>query len=151
MEAVALPDRIHEAMVAHARSVYPEEGCGLLAVDHRGQIRMAYCLTNAARSSAAFTIDPEEHFGALSHAERHGWDIGGVFHSHPHTPAVPSRTDLTSGLDPEWIHLVVSLADPRRPEVRAWRIRRGRATELEISEVGSQTSGRPGEAGEPGH
>lgn len=127
-----LPDQIRQAMIAHARFAHPDEACGLLAVDQRGSLRMAYCLTNSKRSPVAFTIDPEEHFGAMTHAERRGWAIGGVFHSHPATPAAPSRTDLAADLDPEWLHFIVGLTDPDRPEVRAWRIGHGRAAEVPL-------------------
>lgn len=92
---------------------------------------MAYPLTNAAASPVRFTIAPEEHFGAMCHAEARGWEIGGVFHSHPSGSAVPSPVDLAQPHDPDWFHLVVGLR-PRR-ELRAWRIREGTAVEIGTS------------------
>lgn len=120
--------QISAAIVAHARFEAPNEACGLLALDDAGCITMAYPLTNVAASPVAFTIDPEEHFRALMSAEHRGWSIGGVFHSHPRTPAAPSRTDISGALDPTWVHLIVSLADGVA-DLRAWRIRHGNAVE----------------------
>jgi len=97
----------------------------LLAIDGAGEIREAYCLANAERSATAFTVDPDEHFRVLAEAERRGWAIGGVFHSHPASAAVPSRTDVARSLEPGWLHVIVGRAASATPEVRAWRIEDG--------------------------
>lgn len=124
-----VPGQIHEAMVAHAHFSFPEEACGLLAADSAGRLRMAYCLTNIDRSSVSYTLDPAEHFHALHHAEAQGWELGGVFHSHSHSAAFPSPTDVALALEPLWLYVIVGLADPRRPEVRGFRIRDGKVAE----------------------
>lgn len=134
---VMLPPQIIEAAIAHGRFAYPEEACGLLAVDDGGAVRMAYCLTNVDRSQYRFTVDPSEHYRAMRHAERHGWEIGGVFHSHPFSPAYPSATDVAGALDPTWLYVVVGLAEPHDPEVRAFSIVDG-----EVTEVGGGGFGR---------
>jgi len=121
-------DEITAAMVAHARFTHPEEACGLLATDSTRAIRMVYCLTNVDRSAHRFTVDPAEHFMAMRHAERNGWEIGGAFHSHPSSSAYPSSTDVARALDPEWLYVVVSLVDLDAPVVAWFRIRDGRVT-----------------------
>lgn len=118
-------------MVAHVTATAPEEGCGLLAADAGGEVCHAYCLENVERSPVRFTVDPDGHFVALGHAADRGWDIAGSFHSHPRSAATPSRTDIAGALDPEWVHVIVGLAPPV-PEIRAWRIRQGRAIEEPI-------------------
>lgn len=100
-------------------------------MDAVGRIRMAYPLTNDDASPDRFTIAPEEHFGALTHAENSGWVIGGVFHSHPRGPAVPSAIDLAQPHDPEWIHVLVGFSP--RLEVRTWSFHRGEADEIGIA------------------
>ena len=125
-----LQEEMVDAVIAHARFTYPEEACGLFAVDADGSPRMVYCLTNVERSRTRFTVDPNEHFRAWRHAERNGWDIGGVFHSHPASPPIPSPTDIKGALDPDWFHVIVSLVDPAQPEVRMFSIVDGEAREL---------------------
>ena len=137
---------IRDAMVTHARRCLPEEACGLLAVDETGCIRAAYALTNADHSSTAFTIDPDDHFRALTDAEAMGWRIGGVFHSHPVTAAVPSRTDIAKMLEPGWLHVIVGFADGEQPEVRGWWIEGGVATE-DIPGVASRVASAAEEGG----
>lgn len=130
---VWLPAQIRQAVIAHARFCEPEESCGLLARGVDGQLRMAYCLTNAAHSETAFLLDPTEHFRALSHAERQGWGISGLFHSHVGSPAFPSPTDVAKAPDPDWLYLVVSLAGPQ-PEVHGFRIQNHRVRRVPLGE-----------------
>ena len=129
-----VPTEIRRAMVAHALFCYPEEACGLLAVDGEGRLRMAYCLGNADRSAVTYSLEPEEHFRALRHAEANGWRLGGVFHSHTHSPARPSPTDVAQALEPDWLYMLVSLEDREAPEVRGFWIRDGKVAEEPLAE-----------------
>lgn len=127
---IALVDQVRQALVNHAISCRPEECCGLVATDSDGRIRMVYPLTNSLHSPTRFTIEPTEQFGAVRHAERCGWDIGGVFHSHPEGEAALSPVDVKQPHDPAWFHLVVGLLPD--PHIRAWRITGAEAAELAI-------------------
>ena len=125
------PDQIRQAIESHARWVYPNEACGLIAVDADGDMRMAYCLTNIEDDSSRFTVDPVEHFHAQSHAERCGWQIGGSFHSHPHSVAFPSGQDVAAALDPTWVYVIAGPVTDAIP-VRGFRIRAGAVSEIEF-------------------
>jgi proteasome lid subunit RPN8/RPN11 len=127
--ALQLPRQIRQAMLAHAAFCHPFEACGLIAFDDRGKARFVYALTNRARSSSRYLVDPTEHFRAIQHAESLGWTIGGAFHSHPEGPAIPSPVDVAEARDPLWVYLVTA-AD----EVRAWSID-GRTTEVPVEVV----------------
>ena len=122
-----LPTQIRTAIEQHGRFCFPDEACGLVAGDDDDPLQMAFCLTNTDRSGSSFTIDPDEHFGALRHAERRGWRITGSFHSHPRAAAEPSAADITGALDPEWIYLIAGPVEPGPIAVRAFRILDGRA------------------------
>ncbi len=128
-ERVAIPEQIHSAMVAHAEFCLPEEACGLIAFDSHDGPRMVYATTNIDRSRVRFTVSPEEHFGAIHHAEAQGWTIAGSFHSHPDSAAFPSARDVAGALDPEWLYIVVGLSGAA-PDLRGFRIR-----DLIVSEV----------------
>ena len=127
-EMVVMPAQV-QAMIAHAHFCFPEEACGLIAVDDDHAIRMVYATTNMDRSRVSFTVSPREHFGAIQHAERHGWSIAGSFHSHPESAAFPSARDIDGALDPGWLYVIVGLQN-RIPNVRGFRIR-----DYEVSEV----------------
>lgn len=122
---ITVPRQILEAMLVHAENCHPEESCGLLASEG-DVLRMAYPLTNTLRSSTNYTIEPREHIKAIRHAESRGWEISGVFHSHPHSRAYPSPTDIRLAPDPDWLYVVVGIEDRKDPVVRGFRIKHGR-------------------------
>lgn len=126
---VAIPSQISEAMLAHAYSCHPEESCGLMASDAEGRLRMAYPLTNSLHSDTNYTIDPTEHFRALRHAEGCGWEITGVFHSHPHSRAFPSPTDIRLAAEPDWLYVLIGMEDYDAPVIRGFRIVGGKVIE----------------------
>ena len=51
------------------------------------------------------------------------WVLGAIYHSHTHTRAFPSQTDIGLAFYPDALTIIVSLADPNAPEVRAFSIR----------------------------
>jgi proteasome lid subunit RPN8/RPN11 len=116
-------------MVTHCLRAHPEEGCGLLAGDAVGGIvRQCFPTTNAARSARLYTVDSRDLLRADRAAEASGWTIIGVFHSHTHTDAYPSATDIAQAPDPSWHYVLVSLRDTH-PAVRSYRIVDGVVTE----------------------
>lgn len=133
-ERLSIPEQMYSAMVAHAEFCFPEEACGLIAVDGDEALRMVYATTNSDRSRVKFSVSPEEHFGAIRHAERNGWTIAGSFHSHPESTAFPSARDIAGALDPQWLYVVVGMVDGV-PEVRGFRIRGSAVVEIDLVEM----------------
>jgi proteasome lid subunit RPN8/RPN11 len=129
--AVLIPAPMREAMIRHADWCFPEEACGLLAGIPGGPIHMVYPLTNAQRSPVAYTIDPTEHFRALQHAERQGWELVGSFHSHPTSEAYPSATDVAQAPEPNWLHIITGPAT--HPRMRGFRVVARVITEVRLT------------------
>ena len=116
-------------MVGHAYDGLPDEACGLLAgPPGTDRVTTFYPCRNAAGSSRVYTIDPKDHLRADRDAEAKGLEIVGVMHSHTHTDAYPSPTDLAQAPDPAWHYILVSMAD-EAPSVRSYRIVDGNITE----------------------
>lgn len=110
--AAFLSDQFRSEIIEHCLAELPNEGCGLLAVSE-GVVTKVYPTANQEDSPTSYTIPPQEHFEALVDAESHGWEIGGVFHSHPNGPAVMSSTDLEKAVEPDWTYVVVGLRDEK--------------------------------------
>lgn len=124
-----LDQRTWLAVLAHAYDELPFEMCGLLAGPAgTGDVRRFYPCRNAARSARVYTVDPRDHLQADRDAEAAGWEVLGVVHSHTHTPAHPSPTDIAQAPDPGWHYAIVSLADGA-PALRSWRIEGGKTDE----------------------
>lgn len=141
--SVSLPAVIREAIVAHARAEYPNEACGLIVGDGaaaQGGTALRFEATrNKTASPYRYEIHPEDLLRltiATDDADEVFWAI---VHSHTHTPAVPSPTDVGLAFYPEALYMLVSLsedeADPAtgQPSVRAWRILEGEVTEVPLA------------------
>jgi len=124
-----LTDATYTYMVAHALDDLPNEACGLVAAAPGGaKVERLYRCRNAADSSRLYELDPLDHLKADRDAEGRGLEIVGVYHSHTHTDAYPSPTDVNQAPDPSWHYVLVSLKDPE-PVVRSYRIVDGAITE----------------------
>ena len=139
---------IYMEMVAHCLRGLPDEACGLLVGSYGGEeATHLFPTANAAASAMIYQIDPKEMLGIDRAAQALGADIMGVFHSHTHTDAYPSPTDVAQALDPGWHYVLVSLRDTH-PVVRSYRIVEGIITEepVEVPGLGSEAV-----VGESGH
>lgn len=133
---VDLAHGAHAQMVAHAFDGLPDEACGLLAgPPGAATISRFYPSPNLAASSRIYTVDPKEHLRADRDAEDAGLEIVGVMHSHTHTDAYPSPTDVAQAPDPGWHYIIVSLRQDE-PVTRSYRIIDGKISEESIVLVG---------------
>jgi len=118
-------------MIEHCVAAAPLEACGLLAADTLGLAARAYCLTNTDASPVSYTLDPSEHIAALYDAEADGLHLAAVFHSHPAGSPLPSATDVSLALEPEWLYLIVGLAGSE-PALRGFEIVGGVVAEVPL-------------------
>ena len=102
----------------------------------RHRARRPHHRRGAVRQRRAFGAHlhgrPRDMLRVMRAAEARGDDIVGVWHSHTHTDAYPSPTDVRLAVDPSWICVIVSLRDGA-PVLRAYRIRNGAIAEIPIT------------------
>ena len=82
-----------EEMQAYVQRCLPEEACGLLAGSHETVVEVIP-IQNTAHSPSRFRMDPREQVRAFERIEAQGWELLGIFHSHPAGPDHPSATDI---------------------------------------------------------
>ena len=141
--AVDLPPSIRSAIVDLARAEVPNEACGLIVGDalaaDGGRALRFEPTRNKAASPLRYEIDPDDLLRltiATDDADEVFW---GIVHSHTHTPARPSPTDIGLAFYPDALYVLVSLspdeADPATgaPDIRAWRIVEGVVHEVSIA------------------
>ncbi len=127
-----LPLAARERLVAHCVAALPLEGCGLLVGDaSRDVVVEAVGTRNAASSALVYEIEPSEHLRIDRAAESRGLEVLGAFHSHTHTDAWPSPTDVAAALVPSWHWVLVSLRHPDAV-VASFRILGGTITQEEL-------------------
>jgi proteasome lid subunit RPN8/RPN11 len=131
-----LTRRTWAEMVGHAYDGLPDEACGLLAgPPGTNRCTAFYPCRNAAESSRVYTVDPKDHLRADRDAEDRGLEIIGVMHSHTHTEAYPSPTDVAQAPDPGWHYVIVSLR-AEAPTLRSYRIVDEAISEEVVSLIG---------------
>ena len=135
----------YEVVINHCFDGFPDEACGLLAGplgDERaggdrgpslptGEIHSVHPCRNADQSARTYTVDSRDLLRAMRDAEDHGDEIVGVWHSHTHTDAYPSVTDVRQAVDASWLYAIVSLKYGD-PVLRCYRIVDGTIAEVAV-------------------
>jgi proteasome lid subunit RPN8/RPN11 len=113
-----------QAMVAHARSAYPNECCGAMLGSSDGetkQVREAVALENAfaGAQAARYELRPEDLLAADRAARARGMDLIGIYHSHPDCDAYFSKTDLQNSC-PWYSFVVLSIRSGQFEHANSW-------------------------------
>ena len=129
--AVRVRREIISRIREETRMAANQECCGLLA-GRDGIITRILPARNALESATAFEIAPAELFQLMRQIRGEDMEMLGIYHSHPRGENRPSPRDIESAFYSEAAYFIVSpLADAAQP-VRAFSIRDGRFTELQI-------------------
>jgi [CysO sulfur-carrier protein]-S-L-cysteine hydrolase len=139
---VSIPAVMVQQLIDHARAEYPNEACGLIIGDKPapdGGAPLRFEPTrNKSTSPYRYEIHPDDLLRLTIETDDADQAFWGIVHSHTHTAARPSPTDLGLALYPEALYILVSLsegeAEPSAaiPSVRAWRIVDGDVFEVEL-------------------
>ena len=93
-------------MLRHAESARPRECCGVL-VGRDDEILQAVAARNLADDPNRFLLDPADHIAIRRDTRTAGLAVIGFYHSHPHSPAHPSASDLAEASYPDHLYLIV--------------------------------------------
>ncbi len=127
-----IPAQHWQSMLAHITRCIPEEACGLLA-GLKDEVQAVYPVTNVLHRPDRYEMDPAGQVQAFAGMEARGLELVGIYHSHPHGPAVPSPTDLDESYYPEVVYVIWSPDDP--PQI-GWQARGFRLRGRWAEEVG---------------
>ena len=79
------------------------------------------------------SLDGKEQLQVFDLMDADGLELWAIYHSHTHSEAYPSETDIKLAFYPEARYLLLSLADRAAPVLRAFSIVDGVVTEEELS------------------
>lgn len=142
MTLIFRPEQI-QVLKAHAEQTYPEECCGLLLgtsdiTNDLAQVQEVRPVDNtwtevvnpfAASDRATndvskrnrFWIDPQILLIAQRECRDRGWNVLGIYHSHPDHPAVPSERDQQLAWS-GYSYPILSVTAQQVTEVQSWRL-----------------------------
>ena len=123
---MVVPDPVRAELHAHAAEEAPNECCGLIVL--RDGVAERYVRgVNKLASPYRYELEIDP---ALWFLEDEGLELA-VFHSHPETEPIPSRTDRElAGL---WSGRPFLIYGLKLTELRAWRIARDDVEEIELT------------------
>ncbi len=130
MPLALLQDHVDE-MIAHAREDAPNECCGIIAGTSDGRATKLYRAINAEASPYRYSVAAKDLLRIFRDVDDNDETFLVIYHSHTHTEAYPSPTDIRLAAWPDAYYVLVSLAE-EPPVVRAYRILDGVVTEEPI-------------------
>jgi proteasome lid subunit RPN8/RPN11 len=132
-----------QTLHAHAEQQYPEECCGLLLgrsltdkSEESGVQVEAICPAENVWEEQATLEDETERLNGKTHRYRiapdfflrsqtyargNGWDIIGIYHSHPDQAAIPSEWDRQWAW-PEYSYVILSVLQGVVKDVQSWTL-----------------------------
>ena len=159
MSALKISRKILDEMIAHARELDPFECCGLLAGTN-GAVTRHYRITNtvakdaravevfegadvkqlshlsdATKAEVAYFMDPKEMLAAFKDMRQRNLELAVIYHSHTHSPAYPSITDVGLAYYPDAAYLIISLEQKSAPDLRAYWIKDHQVSRAEFQSV----------------
>jgi proteasome lid subunit RPN8/RPN11 len=141
---IELPRPMFDEIVTHAVAELPNEACGVVAGEDGRPVRV-FPMRNAEASPVVYRFDEREQLDVFTEVEEKGWSLLAFFHSHTHTEAYPSPTDLAQAhwgdpvtgeqvpAYPGIRYLILSLKDRQHPRIRAYRFQDVRPVEEDVS------------------
>ena len=129
---IIVPAAVRADMIAHAVAAAPRECCGLLVGDE-WRVDENVRTTNLEPGTTRYVVNPAEHVALLKRLRGGPRDVIGAYHSHPRSTAWPSPSDIADAFSVHFVYVIVSLADPATPAVRAFRIDGSEVIEVTIA------------------
>lgn len=140
VDRLIFPQALRQELLAHAQAGAPAEVCGILG-GRDNVVTHVFPVTNTADGVSAdsgvfrdrvtgqpsggqvavhYYMDPRDQLRVYRELDDLQLDVVAYYHSHTHTEARPSPTDVRLAADLVPHYVLVSLT--HSPSVRAWRI-----------------------------
>ncbi len=130
---------LYKEIVEQGLREFPNECCGLIAAVE-GAPTKGFPMTNADASPATYRLDGTEQLRVFDQMEQAGLDLWAIYHSHTHSEAYPSPTDIQRAHYPDGTptypgvrYLLLSLEERAKPVLRSFLFVDGEVTEEELT------------------
>jgi proteasome lid subunit RPN8/RPN11 len=140
---LVIEEQIRDAIVAHAKKDHPDEACGIVA-GARGSDRPSRFVPMANAAATPYTLyefSSPDLFRLYRDLDDRAEEPVVIYHSHTHTEAYPSPTDLRLASEPGAHYVLVSTREHGNAEgpvdFRSFRIVDGEITEEDVQVVSS--------------
>jgi len=132
MQKIEIPSALAVEILHHAQQNSNVEVCGLIGGRHR-QALSCYPIDNIADDPVClFFMDPQQQIQAMRMMRENGETLFGIYHSHPHSPGIPSSKDIEEAAYPDAFYFVVSLNTKGVASMNGFTIHDKQVTPVEL-------------------
>ena len=131
--AIKLSSAENAAIRAHGEEMFPNECCGFMLGQSKGDSRVVVALLRADNDRASenqynrYLITPEAFAESERCARAKGLEVVGFYHSHPNAAARPSQFDVEHAW-PWYSYVIVSVLEQVSDAMTAWVLREDRSS-----------------------
>ncbi|MET0800846.1 MAG: M67 family metallopeptidase [Actinomycetota bacterium] len=118
-------------IVEHGLREFPNESCGVIAAADGEPVKV-FPMKNADASPVTYRLDGQEQLRVFDDIDDRDWELWAIYHSHTHSEAYPSETDIKLAFYPDARYILVSLANREEPVIRSFFITDGEVSEEEL-------------------
>jgi proteasome lid subunit RPN8/RPN11 len=123
---ITLPKLLHDRICRLAEEAYPSECCGLLLGKAEGTLKSIKDIWKTGNAAEAgqhnrYVIPPQELLEAENFVRTRGWEIVGVYHSHPDHPSQPSVFDRKNAIL-HYSYIILRVVKGRARELTCWTL-----------------------------
>jgi len=121
---IKIPASILKEIYDHAEKSYPYECCGVMGGTMIGENKTVFAFhicknLNVERARDRYEMDPRDQLRADREFREHGWDVIGMYHSHPDHPSRPSQTD-TDAAHEGYSYVIISVEKGKVAKAQSW-------------------------------
>ncbi len=115
--------KLVNAMITQARQDHPIETCGIIAGPVKSNLPLRLIpMRNIAQSEDFFEFDSQQQLQVWREMEQRNEEPVVIYHSHTHSQAYPSHTDVQYATEPQAHYIIISTDQTDEDEIRSFRI-----------------------------
>jgi len=108
-DSFTIPRTLANKLLSIAQGAPEAEICGLISKSDSNKYRV-YPIENVAREkSCVFEMEPQQQIQAFKTMREQQESLFAIFHSHPHSDALPSHKDMDEAAYKEALNIIISL------------------------------------------
>lgn len=132
-DTLTIPRTLANKLLTLAQHAPESEVCGLISRTEKPDYRV-YPIDNIAiDSTSVFAMEPQQQINAFRQMREGGETLFAIFHSHPHSEAIPSKKDLDDAAYAEALNIIISLSTEGVLDMRGYYYRNNQIEAVDLS------------------
>ena len=131
-ETLTIPRTLANRLLTLAQHEPDAEVCGLISSNTDNQYRV-YPIDNIADDTqCVFEMEPQQQIHAFKKMRESQESIFAIYHSHPHSEAIPSKKDISDAAYTDALNIIISLNTKGVLDMRGYFYRGGEVEGVDL-------------------